>query len=186
MKKIVVGDICTIRFGLYEQPAPYGPVAYLQVGQFNDDGRMVNEVDEYIDPSEKTEAHLLKDGDVLFVGKGNRLFAWCYRKTDMPVVASSIFFVLRPDASLIYPEYLSAILNAPQSKAAFQQIGAGTNIFSLRKSELSAFEIPLPTMQRQKKIAAVAQLHQQEIELAQQLIVQKQNIYTAVISKLIK
>jgi hypothetical protein len=35
-------------------------------------------------------------------------------------------------------------------------------------------------------VAALAQLHQREVELAQQLITQKQNLYTAIISKLIK
>jgi hypothetical protein len=81
---------------------------------------------------------------------------------------------------------LTAILNAPQSKAVFQKIGSGTNIFSIRKSELGAFQIPLVPIQQQKKIAALNELHQQEIELAHNLIAQKQYLYTAIISKLIK
>jgi restriction endonuclease S subunit len=156
------------------------------VRHFTEDGRQIVPADEFIDVNKKTEGHLLKEGDVLFVGKGNRLFSWCYHQTDQPAVASSIFFVLRPDTRAVYPEYLSAILNAPQSKATFQQLGGGTNIFSIRKSELGAFQIPLPPMQQQKRIAALALLHQQEIALAQKLIAQKQTLYTALISKLIK
>jgi restriction endonuclease S subunit len=186
IKMTTVASISDIRFGLYAQPETSGLVAYLQVRQFSDDGRLTNQGDEYINLNKKTETHLLKEGDVLFAGKGNRLFSWCYTLTDHLAVASSIFFVLRPDQRLIYPEYLAAILNAPQSKAAFQQLGSGTNIFSIRKSELGAFEIPLPPMHQQKRIAALAQLHQQEIELSQKLIAQKQNLYTAIISKLIK
>src|SRR5262249_15199212 len=149
-----------------------GKVAYLQVRQFNDAGRLTTNADEYIVADSKTSGHFLKDGDVLFVGKGNRLFAWCYRATDQPLIASSIFFVLSPDLKIIYPEYLSAILNAPQNKATFQQIGGGTNIFSIRKSELAAFQIPVPSIQMQKKIAAMAELHQQEIAFAQEIITQ--------------
>jgi restriction endonuclease S subunit len=181
-----VDAVSNIRFGLYAQPESTGSVAYLQVRQFNDDGRLIVEPDEFLNLDKKAESHILKDGDVLFVGKGNRLFAWCYHKAGQPAVASSIFFVLRPDTKIVYPDYLAAFLNAPQSKAVFQQIGAGTNIFSIRKSELGAFQIPIPSLQQQKKIAELAQLHQQEVDLAQQLIMQKKNLYTAIISKLIQ
>lgn len=185
-KNINISSVCDIRFGLYAQPDPFGQTAYLQVRQFSEDGRLVIPAEEYLNIDKKNEAHVLKDGDVLFAGKGNRLFSWCYTLTNHPAVASSIFFVLQPDQRLVYPEYLAAILNAPQSRAAFQQLGSGTNIFSIRKSELGAFEIPLPPMQQQKRIAALAALHQQEIELSQKLITEKQNLYTAIISKLIK
>lgn len=181
-----IQDIADIRFGLYTQPDSTGQVAYLQLRQFNDEGRVISKTNDFINITNKTEGHLLKDGDVLFVGKGNRLFSWCYRDSEGQAIASSIFFVLRPDIKLIYPEYLAAFLNAPQAKAAFQQLGSGTNIFSIRKSELGAFQIPILPMHHQKRIAALAELHQQEIELAKQLILQKQNLYTAIISKLIK
>lgn len=186
LKMVHLSSISDIRFGLYAQPESSGSVAYLQVRQFTDDGRFSVKTDEYINLDDRSESHLLKEGDVLFVGKGNRLFAWCYHHTDQPAVASSIFFVLRPDVKLINPDYLAAILNAPPIKATFQQIGSGTNIFSIRKSELAAFEIPLPSLQQQKRIADMTKLHQDEIELAQQLITQKQNLYTAILSKLVK
>jgi restriction endonuclease S subunit len=186
IKTVDVASVSDIRFGLYAQPGASGSAAYLQVRQFSDDGMLTTEVDEYINLDKKTEAHLLREGDVLFVGKGNRLFAWCYHQTNQLAVASSIFFVLRPDLTVVYPDYLASILNAPPSKATFQQIGGGTNIFSIRKSELGAFKIPLPSLQQQKRVAALARLHKKEISLAQQIIVQKEALYTAIISKLIK
>jgi restriction endonuclease S subunit len=186
IKRKRLSDVSDIMFGLYAQPSSFGSAIYLQVRQFSGDGRQIVKSEEYIDINEKNASHILKEGDVLFVGKGNRLFSWCYSKTDDPVVASSIFFVLRPDKRIICPEYLSAILNAPQSKAFFLQMGSGTNIFSIRKSELGAFEVPIPAMPEQIKIAALAALHQEEVALAEQLIEQKRNFYTAIISKLIK
>jgi restriction endonuclease S subunit len=185
-KTVNIDSVSEIRFGLYAQPERFGSTAYVQVRQFNDDGRLIAEPDEFINIDKKAESHLLMEGDVLFVGKGNRLFSWCYHQTEQPAVASSIFFVLKPDLNVVIPDYLAAILNAGPSKAAFRKIGAGTNIFSIRKSELAAFQIPLPSMQQQKRVAALDRLHQKEVELAQQLISQKQNLYTAIISKLIK
>ncbi|MDJ1472447.1 restriction endonuclease subunit S [Xanthocytophaga flava] len=186
IKKIKIADFTEIRFGLYEQSSPTGEVAYLQVKQFNEEGVMVRPPDEFIELTPKNQTHILLDGDILFAGKGNRLVAWCYRQIDKPAIASSIFFVLRPDLTKVYPEYLVAILNAPSSKEAFRQIGAGTNILSIRKSELGAFEVPLPALEQQQKIAALAAIHQQEIVLAEQLIQQKKQLYTAVISQLVK
>lgn len=183
--KASIKDITDIRFGFYIQPEEEGNIPYLQVRQFDEEGLLKEESDEYIKLDKKSEQHLLKDGDVLFVGKGNRLFAWCYREKAGTYVASSIFFVLRPNQKIIYPEYLSAILNAPQTKLAFQQIGGGTNIFSIRKSELGAFEISLPPMDKQIKIAAIFELHQKEIALTHHLLTEKHNLYSGIISKLI-
>lgn len=185
IKKAAIASVCNIRFGLYAEPSPTGTAGYLQVRQFTDDGKLTNETDEFLDVDDKVKPHLLVDGDVLFVGKGNRLFSWRYHNTGTSV-ASSIFFVLQPDKNILSPDYLVALLNAPQSKAAFQQLGSGTNIYSIRKSELGAFEIPLPPMYQQMRIAALAKLHQQEIELSQKLLSQKQKLYSAIISKIIK
>lgn len=185
MKK-TINDICEIRFGIYSQPVEGGNVPYVQVRQFDDQGVLMAEANDFVVLDQKSESHLLQDGDVLFVGKGNRLFAWCYRDTAGPYIASSIFFVLRPKQKIIYPEYLAALLNAPQTKAALLQIGSGTNIFSLRKSELGAFQIPILPMEEQKRIASLSELHQKQIALSQELIIQHQNLYAAIISKLIK
>jgi restriction endonuclease S subunit len=186
IKKLTIAELADIRFGLYARPEQEGDAIYLQVRQFNDNGQLVQDQDEYINIDIKNESHVLLDGDVLFVAKGNRLFAWCYRQAMRPAVASSIFFVLRPDIKKVYPEFLAAILNTQQSKASFLQIGGGTNIFSIRKSELEAFRISLPSMAQQKKLVALTELHQQQIALAQQLLEQQQQLYTAVISNLIK
>ncbi len=184
--KIKIDFISDIRFGFYAKAEKSGSIPYLQVRQFNEHGIIRDEVTDYINLNKKSEPHLLKDGDVLFVGKGNRLFAWCYQHSYGPYIASSIFFVLRPNQNIIYPEYLAAVLNAPQIKAKFQQLGSGTNIFSIRKSELGATEIKVPPMDDQKKIVALADLHQKEIAVTHELLTQKQNLYTGIFSQLIK
>lgn len=183
--KSTINQICRIQFGFYSQPEDNGNVPYIQVRQFNDDGILKEENIDSVKLDEKSESHLLKDGDVLFVGKGNRLFSWCYRESFGPCIASSIFFVLRPNKKIIYPEYLTTYLNAPQTKAALTQIGSGTNIFSIRKSELGAFQIPVLEIEDQKRVASLAELHQKKNSLLQELIVQNQNLYSAIISKLI-
>lgn len=185
MKK-TIQNIAEIRFGFYTPTESSGTVPYLQVRQFNEEGLLCSATDEFIGVDKKTQAHLLQEGDVLFVGKGNRIFAWCYHEKYGPYVASSIFFVLRPNAEVVFPEYLVAVLNAPQSKAVFQQIGSGTNILSIRKSELGAFEIPLPPLERQRKIAELAHLYQRRIALTRELLDQQELLYQGQLAQLLK
>lgn len=181
-----IESLSSIKLGFPGQAQAGGNVPFLQLRQFNDEGMLfINDADS-IKLNEKIKPHFLKNGDVLFVAKGNRLFAWCYIDKNIPTVASSSFFVLRPNTKKIHPEYLAAILNAPQTKAALIQLGGGTNIFSIRKSELAAFQIPILPMDQQIKVASLATFHQQQVQLAKEIISQKQNLYTAIISKLIK
>lgn len=183
--EVELKDICNLSFGPYLQASLEGTIPYLQIRQFNEEGRLVYDVTEFVS-EEKTRGYLLKEGDVLFVGKGSRLFAWCYDAKIGPAIASSIFYVLRTDTTKINPEYLAAILNLQQSKNTFNQMSAGTNIFSIRKSELGAFKVPLLPIKEQLAIANLSKLHQQEMTLANRLINHKQNLYSGIISKLIK
>jgi restriction endonuclease S subunit len=185
MKKSIQ-NLAEIRFGLHLATDRNGTLPYLQVRQFDEQGQLSLAADEYVLDDKKNQAHLLQDGDVLFVGKGNRLFAWCYRSTMGPYVPSSIFFVLRPKTELVQPEYLCAVLNAPQSKSVFQQIGSGTNILSIRKSELGAFEIPIPGLDRQQKIAELTHLHQRSLDLNKSLQNQQELLYQGFMAKLTK
>lgn len=181
-----LSEICDIRFGVAEQTADIGEIAYIQINQFDDKGIKNDANQSRLPNSDKFEAYLLMEGDVLFAAKGNKLFAWAYTHLKGKAVASSSFFILRPKQNVVNVKYLETYLNTPLAKSSFLQIGAGTNIFSIRKSELGAFQIPLPSLEQQKRIAALAELHQQEIDLAKQLMLQKENLYTAIISKLIK
>lgn len=183
---VALQDISEIKIGFPGQPEEEGNLLFLQVRQFNDDGNIIPGSADYTKLDEKSGSHLLKEGDVLFVGKGNRLFAWCYKETTTPTVASSNFFVLRPNIRKVHPEYLAAILNAPQTKAAFQQLGAGTNIFSIRKSELGAFRIPLPLLEKQEQIAHIANLHKNEVLIINKIIIEKQNLYRSIIAQIFK
>ncbi len=185
-KTSYIGNIAHIRFGLHVMPEERGNLLYLQVRQFDDEGRWMPAYSEFINLDERNEDYLLRDGDVLFVAKGGRLFAWCYRETLGPAVASSIFLILRPDQARIFPDYLATVLNSPQYKSVFRQLGGGTNIFSIRKAELGAIEISLPSLKRQKQIAGFAAGYLEELRIREEIIHQKKELYRIIISQVIR
>lgn len=184
MKK-KLGDVAQLQFGVYEKPGIKGNAAYLQAKHFDDGGKLKVPVDSFLKVSKKNENHLLEGGDVLFVGKGFRNFAWTYSPAFGPAVASSIFFVLKPDKAQVLPEFLTALLNAPQTQAYMQSLGAGSSIPSIRKSELDAFALHLPSLEVQEKVVEIARLQEQDIELSKRIIAEKQKVYQSVINRLI-
>jgi len=180
-----LSEVALIQFGPYLQSKDSGRIKYLQVRQFNDLGEPEYPADEFILNEDEAGNNLLNDGDVLLVSKGNRLFAWRYRLNFGPAIASSIFFVLKPHKDLIDPDFLAAVLNYSQTKKALQVLGGGSNIFSIRKSELADFKIPVLSISKQKALAKLSGLHSDEINIVQKLMREKQNLFTGYVSKIL-
>jgi len=183
--KLKIGDIATLQFGLYSKPDSNAEAAYLQAKHFDDWGNLNEPIDTFVPINSKTKSHLLEDGDILLVGKGMRNFAWTYYKAFGPAIASSIFFVIKADRSRVIPDFLTTLFNMPQTQAYFQTLGAGSSIPSIRKSELEAFMLMLPSLDLQQKAIAIKQLHYQDMEISKQIISEKQKVYQAVIKNII-
>ena len=186
MNEVKIEDIATVQFGLYAKPKDTGSTKYLLAKHFDDEGVLVGRVDAFLDIDSKNEKHLLKDGDVLFVGKGFRNFASVYRKEIGPAIASSIFFILRLDTTKVHPEFLVALFNSQAYQSLFQTMGAGSKITSIRKSELGAVSFTLPELELQQKIAQIRSLHLQDLHLNKQLIDLKELRFQSVVQQLIK
>lgn len=179
-------DISHLQFGFYDKPKEEGVAIYLQAKNFNDFGLVDGNVDGWVEITEKSKSHLLEEGDVLFVGKGMRNFAWKYSIDMGKAIASSIFFVIKPKPDLVDSDYLVTIFNSTKYQSFFQSLGAGSSIPSIRKNELEAVEIPLPSLEVQKKIAKLSDLHRAELALTGRLIDEKNKLFQAVINDILK
>lgn len=179
-------QLADIQFGLYIRRQEPGKVAYIQAKYFNEKGILTYPIDTYINISARDEAHLLQDGDLVFISKGFRFFAWTYRSSIGPAIASSIFFVLRPDKTRVVPEYLTMLFNMPDSIAYFEQLSAGSSIPSIRKSELGEFKIKLPPIDQQRRIAALFDLHQRTIVLHKELEESRSRVLQTVVNEIQK
>lgn len=182
--KVKLRDIAQLQFGFYTKNTDNGDAAYLLAKHFDDWGNQTHQVETFIQIDKKNKTHLLEDGDILLVGKGMRNFAWTYDKSYGPAIASSIFFVIKPDRSKVLPEFLTTLFNMPQTQAYFQTLGAGSSIPSIRKSELEAFPIKLPSLEFQQKVIAIKQLHEQDMDISRKIIAEKQKVYQAAIKKI--
>ena len=180
-----LSNVAKLQFGFYSKPDKGGSVKYLQAKHFDNTGGLYAEIDTYIEKDAKNESHLLKDGDLLFAGKGFRNFAWTYSADIGDSVASSIFFVIRPNKDKVYPEFLTTLFNTPKYQTYFQSLGAGSSITSIRKSELEAMTINLPSLEVQKEIVEIKKLHQRDLLLSKEIIMKKENRFQSVINQLL-
>lgn len=130
-------------------------------------------------PGMDPDSHL-RGGDVLFLGKGQKNFSWCVgRLPDMPVVAASYFFVLRPTPE-VEGEYLSWFLNQEPAQRHFARLATtGAHMPIIRRDVLENLAVPLPDLATQRKIVELADLAREQAKLLVDLARKKQALATA-------
>jgi restriction endonuclease S subunit len=180
-----LGEIANIKFGFYAKPIDGKGIPYIQARHFNVNGNMIVAPDTFIKSEYKVTEQMLRDGDVLFAGKGYKNFAWCYRKSFGDAVASTLFFVLTPNTQVVLPEYLTALLNYPKNQLYFQQLASGSSIPSIRKNELTDFKVPIVPLDMQARIVEIYKLHRKDISLTLELLERKSDLYESVFNALV-
>ena len=183
---IVLKDIAVIKFGVYVKPVEKGNILYLQAKNYDDLGCLQSTGDAFLGLDDKNRGHLLQDGDILFVGKGFRNFAWVYQSSIGPAIASSIFYVIRCNQEKVNPSYMATLFNAQKYQGQFQNLAAGSSIPSIRKAELENLIIDLPSLALQQKVAEINALYTEDIKLSNQVIELKKIVFENVINRIIK
>lgn len=183
--QIKLKNIANIHFGYYGQTSKKGTIPYLQAKHFNEFGQYINENDYFLEEDAKVTANLLQNDDILFVAKGFRFFATQYKQEFGNAVASSIFFIIRVDATKIIPAYLVSVLNLPKNLLYFQQSASGSSIPSIRKKELLDFSFNLIPIDKQMEIINLQNLFLKDIEISRKIIENKIRLHNQTLNKLI-
>lgn len=180
-----LGDIAKIQFGLYEKNKVQGEVKYLLAQHFDEAGRLTDFKDSYINSTVDNKRFLLQDNDVLLTGKGFKKFAWLYKKEIGQAIASSLFFIIKPNTKIILPQYLVLSLNSIKMKHYFKILGEASTIPSIPKKELMQLKIKVPSIEKQQKIVRMATLIDKDIQLSKEIVAQKIALKKAVLEKMI-
>lgn len=184
IQKVNLGNICQLSFGQHLKSKDEGDTQYLQVKNFSEDGTFLNNVESYVDADAIKPSSLLIEGDVIFVSKGMKFFAYKYESKIGKAVASSVFYIMKVDEAKVLSDYLVCILNQPKSLAYFYGASAGSSIPSIRKKELLDFQIPLPSLEEQKKIADFYNNHIEQQRMLSEIKTKNQIIFNQAIHQL--
>lgn len=165
-------DIATISVG-YQfrgkiEPDPKGNVLVIQIRDIDESHRIHPEavVTTTVD---RPDSYFLRDGDVLFLSRGHRLFATVFRHSPENVVAASYFFVLRVSSELVRPEYLGWCINQPELQEEMRPYMRGSHMPLISKTDFQDLTIPVPSLLIQDKIVRLNDLLVRERELTNQL-----------------
>ncbi|MCC6463116.1 MAG: restriction endonuclease subunit S [Saprospiraceae bacterium] len=167
-----LGYIASITTGVYEKTHPSGDTLYLQGKHFDAHGRFREDmiINPELQAEERLEKHLLQDGDILLIAKGENNRAGMYQKEIGQAVASSTFFVIRLTESSVLPEFLRWYFNTGYMQETFSGLSRGTQISSLSKKTLSEIEVPVPSLKKQQEILEIQQVWEKEKSLTMDLL----------------
>lgn len=186
IKSVNLGELCEVSFGQHLKSKSLGDVKYLQVKNFTEEGIFLDNVENYIEKDKIKPQTILCDGDILFVGKGMKFFAYKYEDKMGEAVASSVFFILKIINNNVNPEYLTCILNQPKSLAYFYGASAGSSIPSIRKKELLDFQIKLPPLNEQEIIVNYYKNYLEQQKIISEIKSKNQILFQQVINQLTK
>jgi restriction endonuclease S subunit len=96
-----------------------------------------------------------------------------------------MFFVIKPDPGQVLPDYLTTLLNQESMQSHLQSLGAGSSIPSIRRSELEAISIPVPSIPEQRRIVELMELHKKDLRLSKQIIEKKKQMINTTLNQLI-
>ena len=172
-------NMATLSTGVYEKTTPAGDTLYLQGKHFDENGRFREGgvFSPELQADERLKKHLLKDGDILLVAKGESNRACLYRAGIGPAAAASTFFVIRLTDNRLTPEFLQWYLNTKHVQGVLSGLSKGTQIASLSIKALAGIEIPTPSLKIQKEILETQRLLEKEKSITDELIHLKDNMY---------
>lgn len=182
-KKTHLRNLAEILSGVYEKTDPDGEIAYLQTKDCTDE--VIIKYASRVLLTAKMQKNLLQEGDILFASKGVNYLSVVFREQEK-AVASTSFFVIRLKSPVVTPEYLCWFLRQPSIKAYFKSNQAGSATPLIHKPAVENLEIPVPSLEEQKTIVAIARLSKRAMELQQAIIEKKQTIVQQLLMNKIK
>lgn len=133
-------------------------------------------------------ADYLRSGDILFVARGNRNYAVQIDAIPdgLQAVASPHFFVIRLQDKSLTPEFLTWFLNQMPCQQYFEQNAEGTMAKSIRRGVLERTPITIPSLEKQAAIVNLHNSHIQQQRVIQQLLVNSEQMMSAIATDLMK
>jgi len=168
MKKRIK-DIADLRVG-YQfrgkvKPDPAGNVRVIQVKDIDADLRI--RVADLVSVSvDRPESYLAQQGDVLFLGRGHRLYAVVVPMIDASTIATGYFFILRPKDRLVLPEYLAWSMNQSDFQESIRPYVRGSHMPMISRTDVEDLRIPLPPLDVQRQILKLNELLGEERRLS--------------------
>jgi len=131
------------------------------------------------------EVMTARAGDILLPARGEYYRA-SILQGDESAIATSQLFVLRLTSKDITPEYLSWYMNQRVAQNYFLTHRSGTSMPMLNKQSLGALPVAVPSLTTQEKIVSVQRCWEQEKQLTEQLLANREQMLNGIFQQLLE
>ncbi len=158
---------------------PNGKLKVIQLKDLINDYSAIGEECYKVSAEGIKEKYILKDGDILFISKGqnNNAVTFSSNNTQGLHIASSALFVININPEKANPYYITWYINQLPVQNYIKQNLTGTYTPTVNRKVVENIPLQLPNLEEQSKIAALGglaiqekNLHTQIKELREQLI----------------
>lgn len=135
----------------------------IQIKDFDDEYRLNVSTLFQITPERDIERYIVKKGDVLFLSRGQRNFAYAIMSELEKTIAAGHFFILKIKSNNILPDYLAWYINqVPAQKYLKNMARRGSHMPIVGKSDFGQMKIDIPELRTQEPIIKLSQLQEKE------------------------
>ncbi|NOZ53190.1 MAG: restriction endonuclease subunit S [Gammaproteobacteria bacterium] len=122
-----------------------------------------------ITPAPSANKYLLKNGDIVFISRGVRNSAHVIEQASVATIASSTLYILRVSPG-VNAYYLAWCINQSPLQIAIKKARTGAGTPLVQRGKFAEIIVPLPCLEKQRKIAALAALMNREKNLREELL----------------
>lgn len=156
------------------------PRLALQAGDIAPDGTVAWAALPRVTPAFDASRYQIREGNVLIPLRSARPTAVVARDVPPDVIAMGHWVIVSPEPGVADPDYLAWYINHPTTAARLSGLMQGTNLRFLSISALRDFEVELPPLDLQRRIARVHALAERVAELERQLAAARKQLIHSV------
>jgi restriction endonuclease S subunit len=130
-------------------------------------------------PERNPDLYRVSRGDILLTARGQDHRAYLVDVDLSDVLASSVFYIIRPREDLVLPGYLAWWLNQPDTQAALESASRGTGIGYIARPLMEHLPVAVPPLDVQRRIAEAMDLWQRQQSIQARLDQKREQLIQA-------
>ena len=162
------------------EPEADGTIAVIQMRDLTEDNKLSHRNLITTTMNDLSDRHLVKRRDLIFRSRGQTTTAAIIDTEIGPAVVAAPLLRVRVTSKHVLPEYLCWFVNQPLAQAFLHSRATGTAMTLIGKSALDALEVPLPDLETQERIVALADLSNKEQRLMKELAEKKEKLVNGI------
>ena len=177
-------DIARVQMGLAFrsriEPEADGTVAVIQMRDLTEDNKLSHRNLITTKMNDLSDRHLVKRKDLIFRSRGQTTTAAIIDTKIGPAVVAAPLLRIRVTSKHVLPEYLCWFINQSSAQAFLHSRATGTAMTVIGKAALDDLQVPLPPLETQKRIVALADLSNKEQKLMRELAAKKEKLVNGI------